>query len=60
MRPADHPGLRRIFGEAQKIGALGSAPLSEIIEHAATFAEALPVGSHPVLIWVAEQESLAW
>jgi len=44
MRPADHPGLRRIFGEAQKIGALGSAPLSEIIEHAASFAEALPVG----------------
>ena len=44
MRPADHPGLRRIFGEAQKIGALGSAPLSEIIEHAATFAEALPLG----------------
>ena len=44
MRPADHPGLLRIFGEAQKIGALGSAPLSEIIEHAATFAEALPSG----------------
>ena len=44
MKPADHPGLRRIFGEAQKIGALGSAPLSEIIEHAATFAEALPDG----------------
>ena len=44
MKPADHPGLRRIFGEAQKIGALGSAPLSEIIEHAATFAEALPLG----------------
>ncbi len=44
MRPADHPGLRRIVGEAQKIGALGSAPLSEIIEHAATFAEALPAG----------------
>ena len=44
MRPADHPGLRRIFSEAQKIGALGSAPLSEIIEHAATFAEALPLG----------------
>ena len=44
MKPADHPGLRRIFGEAQKIGALGSAPLSEIIEHAASFAEALPIG----------------
>jgi predicted RNA methylase len=43
MKPADHPGLLRIFGEAQKIGALGSAPLSEIIEHAATFADALPV-----------------
>lgn len=26
MKPADHPGLRRIFGEAQKIGALGTAP----------------------------------
>jgi len=42
VNPADHQGLRRIFAEAQKIGALGSAPLTEIIEHAATFADALP------------------
>lgn len=44
MKPADHPGLRRIFAEAQKRGALGSAPLSTIIEHAAFFADALPLG----------------
>jgi len=44
MKPAEHSGLRRVFGEAQKIGALGSAPLSEIIDHAASFADALPSG----------------
>ncbi len=44
MKPAEHPGLLRIFAEAQKIGALGSAPLSEIIDHAASFADALPLG----------------
>ena len=44
MKPAEHPGLRRIFGDAQNIGALGSAPLSEIIDHAASFADALPIG----------------
>lgn len=42
MRPAQHPGLLRVLGEAQRIGALGSAPLSEIIEHSVSFADALP------------------
>jgi 16S rRNA (guanine527-N7)-methyltransferase len=44
MKSAEHPGLLRIFGEAQKIGALGSAPLSEIIDHATSFADAIPTG----------------
>ena len=40
--PATHPGLLQVLGDAQRIGALGSAPLAEIITHAAAFAEALP------------------
>lgn len=39
---AHHSGLRAVLGEAQRIGALGSAPLTEIIEHARAFADALP------------------
>ena len=40
--PATHPGLLQVLGDAQRIGALGSAPLAEIIAHAAAFADALP------------------
>lgn len=40
--PADHPGLLQVLGDAQRIGALGNAPLGEIITHAAAFEDALP------------------
>lgn len=43
--PATHPGLLQVLGDAQRIGALGSAPLEEIITHAAAFAEALPLSA---------------
>jgi 16S rRNA (guanine527-N7)-methyltransferase len=39
---ANHSGLLQVLGDAQRIGALGSAPLAEIIEHASAFAAALP------------------
>lgn len=39
---AHHSGLLAVLGEAQRIGALGSAPLADIILHARAFADALP------------------
>lgn len=39
---ARHPGLLAVLGEAQRIGALGAAPLESIIHHAEAFADALP------------------
>lgn len=39
---AHHSGLLAVLGEAQRIGALGTAPLTDIILHARTFADALP------------------
>jgi len=39
---ANHSGLVTVLGEAQRIGALGAAPVAEIIAHAAAFADALP------------------
>jgi len=35
--------LERILREAQRIGALSNAPVTEIIGHAKWFAEAIPV-----------------
>ena len=37
-----HSGLQAVLGEAQRVGALGRAPLAEVIRHAATFTEVLP------------------
>jgi 16S rRNA (guanine527-N7)-methyltransferase len=39
---AHHSGLHAVLGEAQRIGALGAAPLTDIIAHAEAFADALP------------------
>lgn len=39
---ARHSGLLAVLGEAQRVGALGAAPLTSIIDHAAAFADALP------------------
>jgi 16S rRNA (guanine527-N7)-methyltransferase len=39
---AHHSGLLAVLGEAQRIGALGVAPLTDIITHAHAFADALP------------------
>jgi 16S rRNA (guanine527-N7)-methyltransferase len=38
-----HSGLRAVLGEAQRIGALGRAPIDEIIRHAGAFVDALPL-----------------
>lgn len=37
-----HSGLRAVLGEAQRVGALGRAPIDEVIRHANAFVEALP------------------
>ena len=42
-RPAEHDGLIRIFSAAQRIGALGSQPIKDMIAHACAFADALPL-----------------
>ena len=42
--PATHPGLLQVLGDAQRIGALGSAPLAEIITHAANHCHGQPEG----------------
>lgn len=39
---AHHSGLLAVLGDAQRIGALGTAPLADIIQHARAFADALP------------------
>ena len=40
--PYSHEGLLRVLTEAQRIGTLGSAPITEIIRHSTWFADALP------------------
>ena len=40
--PAEHDGLIRIFSAAQRIGALGSQPVPDMITHACAFADSLP------------------
>lgn len=40
--PEEHEGLIRVLSEAQRIGALGTQPVVDIISHARAFAEALP------------------
>jgi 16S rRNA (guanine527-N7)-methyltransferase len=37
-----HSGLLAVLGEAQRIGALGPAPLADTVAHARAFADALP------------------
>lgn len=37
-----HSGLRAVLGEAQRVGALGKAPLDEVIRHASSFVDAVP------------------
>ena len=41
--PAEHEGLIRIFSAAQRIGALGTQPVKDMISHACAFADALPM-----------------
>jgi 16S rRNA (guanine527-N7)-methyltransferase len=41
--PAEHEGLIRIFSAAQRIGALGTQPVKDMISHACAFADALPL-----------------
>ena len=38
-----HSGLHAVLGEAQRIGALGRAPIDEVIRHACAFVDALPL-----------------
>lgn len=40
--PVDHDELLRVLAEAQRIGTLGSTPISETIRHSARFADTLP------------------
>lgn len=42
VSPYSHEGLLWVLGEAQRIGTLGSAPITEIIRHSTLFADALP------------------
>jgi 16S rRNA (guanine527-N7)-methyltransferase len=37
-----HSGLHAVLGEAQRVGALGRAPIEDVIRHALAFADALP------------------
>ena len=41
--PAEHEGLIRIFSAAQRIGALGTQPVKDMISHACAFTDALPL-----------------
>lgn len=43
LDPVQHEGLLRVLGEAQRIGALGTQPVHEIIDHATAFVDALPI-----------------
>ncbi|MEO8364372.1 MAG: RsmG family class I SAM-dependent methyltransferase [Ilumatobacteraceae bacterium] len=47
--PVEHEGLLRVLGEAQRIGTLGPAPLTEVIRHATWFADALPPETNRVI-----------
>lgn len=40
--PVDHEELLRVLAEAQRIGTLGPAPVSETIRHSTWFADTLP------------------
>ncbi len=42
-RPTEHEGLIRIFSAAQRIGALGTQPVKDMISHACAFTDALPL-----------------
>lgn len=43
--PSQHLGLLRVLGEAQRIGALGTQPVHEIIDHAISFVGVLPAST---------------
>jgi len=47
--PISHQGLLRVLGEAQRVGALGSSPLFEIIRHASWFADAIPIEAREIV-----------
>ena len=47
--PILHQGLLWVLGEAQRVGALGSSPLFEIIRHASWFADAIPSDAREVV-----------
>jgi 16S rRNA (guanine527-N7)-methyltransferase len=47
--PDSHKGLLRVLGEAQRIGTLGSAPITEVIRHSTWFADALPLDALRVI-----------
>jgi 16S rRNA (guanine527-N7)-methyltransferase len=41
-----HSGLHTVLGEAQRVGALGRAPIEEVIRHALAFLQVLPPSVH--------------
>ena len=41
-----HSGLQAVLGEAQRVGALGRAPIDDVIRHALAFVRALPPTVH--------------
>lgn len=41
-----HSGLHAVLGEAQRVGALGRAPINEVIRHALAFVDAMPLDTH--------------
>jgi 16S rRNA (guanine527-N7)-methyltransferase len=43
--PLQHEGLLHVLGEAQRIGALGTQPVRDIIDHATAFVAALPAST---------------
>lgn len=47
--PLAHQSLLRVLAEAQRIGALGSSPLSEVISHATWFADAIDPDAKAVI-----------
>ena len=43
--PVQHEGLLHVLREAQRIGALGTQPVREIIDHATSYVDALPAST---------------
>ena len=41
-----HPGLLRVFAEAQRVGALGPVAPEDVIAHSLAFVEVIPTAAH--------------